>query len=774
MREDGTSVDKIVLTTNANFPTPQDNGPPESPQGSPAPDETPPTITVTAPVAGVAVGGTVAIQANVTDPSGVSQVGFFVDGFLLGTSGIPPYGVNWDTMTESDGLHTVDVVAVDGAGNSGTQSLSVIVDNAAPTISVTVPVAGAVVNGTLTIQADVTDANGVSHVDFSIDGNLLETRNTPPYDVIWDTTTETDGSHTVDVVAVDAVGNSVSQSVSVVVDNTAPTVTLIAPLDGALLSGTVTLAATAVDLGSGVEGVQFVLDNSILGQEDTTFPYTLSWDTTTVTLGAHILSALVRDAAENLALAPDVQVTVVASGGEFQQDAGPDGLVSLEAEHFHQNTAQGNHNWTVITNPTSYSGDSAMIATPNSGTNQNTNYVTNSPRLDFDVNFVHTGTHYVWIRGVGSTGTDDSLHVGFDGQALTSSDRISSLGTTWTWTNQTMDGVVATVEVGSVGIHTVNVWMREDGTSVDKIVLTTNANFPTPLDNGPPESLQGPPPLSHVFTVVTTGLGSIGSSPSGIACPGTCSSEFAEDLEVTLTAVPEAGWLFSGWSGAGCSGLGSCVVTIAPNLTVAAVFLPDTTDPEFANIPLPPIVVDEPFGPANLIPPIATDNSGIAPSVLLWSAPATFPLDIPTTVIWRAIDGAGNFSDAAQSVTVNSVQTSGNVVIGFILYDADTDQAIGPLTDGATVVLSGGNYNIEAIVADPEAATQSVGFSLSGATSVQRTESVDPYMLAADKNGDILPMTFNAGLHTLTATPYSGNRLTGAVGESLTIQFTVQ
>ena len=160
--------------------------------------------------------------------------------------------------------------------------------------------------------------------------------------------------------------------------------------------------------------------------------------------------------------------------------------------------------------------------------------------------------------------------------------------------------------------------------------------------------------------------------------------------------------------------------------------------------------------------------------MLLWSAPPTFPLDTPTIVTWRAIDGAGNFTDAAQSVTVNSVPTSGNVVVGFILYDADTDLAIGPLYDGATLVLSGGNYNIEAVVADPEAGTESVDLSLSGATSLQRTESGVPYTLAGDISGNILPMTFNAGAHTLTATPYSGNRLKGEAGVPLIIQFTVQ
>lgn len=39
-----------------------------------------------------------------------------------------------------------------------------------------------------------------------------------------------------------------------------------------------------------------------------------------------------------------------------------------------------------------------MRAEPDSGTNNNANYTTNSPRLDYLVDFVKTGTHYVWVR----------------------------------------------------------------------------------------------------------------------------------------------------------------------------------------------------------------------------------------------------------------------------------------------------------------------------------------------------------------------------------------
>ncbi|MCP4408570.1 MAG: hypothetical protein GY807_12555, partial [Gammaproteobacteria bacterium] len=45
-------------------------------------------------------------------------------------------------------------------------------------------------------------------------------------------------------------------------------------------------------------------------------------------------------------------------------------------------------------------------------------------------------------------------------------------------------------QIPSVGVHTINVWMREDGTVFDKLVLTTNAGF-TPSGNGPAESPRG-------------------------------------------------------------------------------------------------------------------------------------------------------------------------------------------------------------------------------------------------------------------------------------------
>ena len=98
-------------------------------------------------------------------------------------------------------------------------------------------------------------------------------------------------------------------------DTTPPTVSMTAPEGGATVSGSsVSLAATASD-ASGIAGVQFLLDGSPLGAEDTTSPYGLTWDSTTVANGSHTLAARARDGSGNAATSAPVTVKVENGGG---------------------------------------------------------------------------------------------------------------------------------------------------------------------------------------------------------------------------------------------------------------------------------------------------------------------------------------------------------------------------------------------------------------------------------------------------------------------------
>lgn len=92
------------------------------------------------------------------------------------------------------------------------------VDNP-PTVAVTSPANGTVVSGVINITANATDDNGVAQVDFYVDGVLIGSDATNPYEASWDTTTATEGRHIISVTAVDTASQSVTASVSVAVDN---------------------------------------------------------------------------------------------------------------------------------------------------------------------------------------------------------------------------------------------------------------------------------------------------------------------------------------------------------------------------------------------------------------------------------------------------------------------------------------------------------------------------------------------------------------------------
>jgi hypothetical protein len=76
---------------------------------------------------------------------------------------------------------------------------------------------------------------------------------------------------------------------------------------------------------------------------------------------------------------------------------------------------------------------------------------------------------------------------------------------------------------------------------------------------------------SNGLTVNITGAGTVTSTPIGIDCGATCSANFTTGLPVVLTAAPAMGSVFAGWSG-GCSGTGSCSLTMDNDKTVTATF----------------------------------------------------------------------------------------------------------------------------------------------------------------------------------------------------------
>jgi hypothetical protein len=189
------------------------------------PDTTPPTVSL-APLA-ASVSGTVTLSATALDNVAVTAVRFRVNGNLVGTVNAAPYTVSWDTTQVANGTVTVTAEAQDAAGNVGQAAgLLVTVNNAPPPLPDTTPptivltALPATVSGMATLSATAQDDVGVTSVRFLLNGTLLGTDATAPYQLSWDTTTVADGLVTIGAEALDAAGNmGVAGPLSVTVSN---------------------------------------------------------------------------------------------------------------------------------------------------------------------------------------------------------------------------------------------------------------------------------------------------------------------------------------------------------------------------------------------------------------------------------------------------------------------------------------------------------------------------------------------------------------------------
>ncbi|MGN6164078.1 MAG: Ig-like domain-containing protein [Flavisolibacter sp.] len=229
--DDPASVAKVPLIVSSAFLKNQNNlskalllsskGKPVKP----GTDATPPSVSITSPVNGVAVSGTISIQVVASDNIGVASVNLTIDGVSIKTLTAAPYNFTW---TVSTGTHTVTATAKDAAGNSSSNSISVSqnkvsADITAPSVSITSPANGATVSGTVSVTVSASDNTAVSAVSLSVDGTAIGTLTVSPYKFSWDASTTADGTHTLTASAKDAAGNSTASSILITKNTTITT-----------------------------------------------------------------------------------------------------------------------------------------------------------------------------------------------------------------------------------------------------------------------------------------------------------------------------------------------------------------------------------------------------------------------------------------------------------------------------------------------------------------------------------------------------------------------
>jgi hypothetical protein len=365
-------------------------------------DEIPPTVSITNPSNGVTVSGTVTISFTASDANGISSRAIKINGVTQSTSS----SYSWDTTAYSDGSYSIQCTATDPSGNTGSATNTVTVSNAVTDEG------GELTNGvaaTGSISAsDVSDmwyidvgANAQSlqvvlecgSADFDTYGRFGAEPTTSTYD--WrgytsggednTVTAPAQGTHYIMVQRYSGEGSySLTATISIAADTTAPTVSISSPSDGATVSDTVTVSFTASD-SNGISSRVIKIDGITVS---TTSSY--SWDTTTATDGSHTIQCTATDPSGNVG--SDTHTVTVSNtpaddGGELNDGVAASG---------HMDSTDGADMWYIGVGA---NADSMQV-------------VLDQASGDFDTygrfNAEPTTTTYDW-RGYTSGGEDNTI-----------------------------------------------------------------------------------------------------------------------------------------------------------------------------------------------------------------------------------------------------------------------------------------------------------------------------------------------------------------------------
>lgn len=177
-----------------------------------------------------------------------------------------------------------------------------------PVVSITTPTSGTTLKSSVLVTATAGAEEGISKVDFMVDGTVKNSDSAAPYEFSWNTTLESNSPHTLSAKAYTPTGKTAdSNNVNVVVDNAGPSVQFTNPTNGATITAdSVNVTANVTDQ-SAISKVDFYVDGG-LASTDTSSPYGFSW-TTPALNGTHQLTAVATDALGNLG-SDSISVTI--------------------------------------------------------------------------------------------------------------------------------------------------------------------------------------------------------------------------------------------------------------------------------------------------------------------------------------------------------------------------------------------------------------------------------------------------------------------------------
>jgi len=163
-----------------------------------------------------------------------------------------------------------------------------------------------------------------------------------------------------------------------------------------------------------------------------------------------------------------------------------DGTLVIEVELYDNNVRSATHEW-VRLEKGGAAGDAVMV-TDEKGLVIAPENLDTAPRLDYNFKITEAGEYTVACRAIAIQDGGQGYYVGIDGKVL---DERGSGGGRWFWLWNPKT-ITANLDVG---MHRFNLWLKDDGGTVDRCIITKNSTE-IPADKttifGPSMSTRGP------------------------------------------------------------------------------------------------------------------------------------------------------------------------------------------------------------------------------------------------------------------------------------------
>ncbi len=252
-------------------------------------DNTPPKCSIVSPVEDQYIEAIYTFEISATDLVGVDYVNITIFDMMIevplnSETGYYEYSV--DTRTVDDGIYAINATAYDKSGK-WTEALPIDfrVDNMPPDLTIVSPLNGEYVSDEIMIEVSVIDTFDYT-VKYSVDDSGWV-----PIEEPFNTTFVSDNEHKITVRAVDEAGHITDREVTVIVDNIAPELVILEPINGTHLNGEIYINIYA---GGGVQKVMLNVDGGMefeivrVGIND---PYETTIDTMEYEDGWHTIEA---------------------------------------------------------------------------------------------------------------------------------------------------------------------------------------------------------------------------------------------------------------------------------------------------------------------------------------------------------------------------------------------------------------------------------------------------------------------------------------------------